>query len=41
MAIAEHWCGKVGIAFLGDADIGHDSGNRVVPFGLASTGAAL
>jgi muramoyltetrapeptide carboxypeptidase len=26
------WCGRAGVAFLGDADIGHDSGNRIVPF---------
>ena len=33
--IARHWCGRAGIPFLGDADIGHDAGNRIVPFGLA------
>lgn len=32
-AIARHWCERAGIAFLGRADIGHDSANRVVPFG--------
>jgi muramoyltetrapeptide carboxypeptidase len=32
--IAGHWCDKNGIAFLGRADIGHDSGNKVVPFGI-------
>ncbi len=31
--IARHWCGKNSIAFLGTADIGHDSENKVVPFG--------
>lgn len=31
--IARHWCAVSGIAFLGAADIGHDSANRVVPFG--------
>jgi muramoyltetrapeptide carboxypeptidase len=31
-AIVEHWCRTAGIAFGGRADIGHDSGNRVVPF---------
>ena len=31
--IARHWCGVAGIAYLGRADIGHDSGNKVVPFG--------
>jgi len=32
-SIAERWCGRYGIAYLGRADIGHDSGNMVVPFG--------
>lgn len=31
--IAERWCAEAGIAWLGRADIGHDAGNRVVPFG--------
>jgi muramoyltetrapeptide carboxypeptidase len=31
--IAQRWCAKYGIAFLGSADIGHDSDNKVVPFG--------
>ncbi|MCA1748949.1 MAG: LD-carboxypeptidase, partial [Sphingomonadales bacterium] len=31
--MARHWCGKAGIPFLGDADIGHDAENKVVPFG--------
>lgn len=31
--IARHWCAKNGIAYLGRADIGHDSENRIVPFG--------
>jgi muramoyltetrapeptide carboxypeptidase len=30
--IARLWCHKAGIAFLGRADIGHDSANKVVPF---------
>ncbi|QYU68529.1 LD-carboxypeptidase [Leptolyngbya sp. 15MV] len=34
--IARHWCGKADIAYLGFADIGHDAGNRIVPFGLAA-----
>ena len=34
-AIVEFWCGRSGIAFGGPADIGHDSANRVVPFGGA------
>jgi muramoyltetrapeptide carboxypeptidase len=29
------WCDRRGIAFLGAADIGHDTSNRIVPFGLA------
>ncbi len=32
-AIARHWCERHAIAFLGSADIGHDSANKVVPFG--------
>ena len=31
--IAKRWCRDTGIAFQGDADIGHDSANKVVPFG--------
>jgi muramoyltetrapeptide carboxypeptidase len=31
--LVRHWCGEAGIAFLGRADIGHDSANKVVPFG--------
>jgi muramoyltetrapeptide carboxypeptidase len=31
--IARHWCAVSGIAYLGRADIGHDAGNKVVPFG--------
>ena len=33
-AIAEQWCLRSGIPWLGRADIGHDSANKVVPFGL-------
>lgn len=33
--IARDWCGRAGIPFLGRARIGHTSGNRIVPFGLA------
>jgi muramoyltetrapeptide carboxypeptidase len=33
--IARDWCARAGIPFLGAADIGHDAGNRIVPFGLA------
>ena len=31
--VARHWCGKSGIPYLGRADIGHDAGNKIVPFG--------
>jgi muramoyltetrapeptide carboxypeptidase len=31
--IVRYWCTRSGIAFLGAADIGHDSENKVVPFG--------
>lgn len=31
--IARHWCERSGIPWLGAADIGHDAGNKVVPFG--------
>jgi muramoyltetrapeptide carboxypeptidase len=31
-AIVEQWCDRSGIPFGGRADIGHDAGNRVVPF---------
>jgi muramoyltetrapeptide carboxypeptidase len=31
-AVVRHWCERSGVAFAGHADIGHDSGNRVVPF---------
>jgi len=34
--IARFWCDRAGIPFLGRAEIGHTSANRVVPFGLAS-----
>lgn len=34
-AIARDWCARSGIPFLGQADIGHDGANRIVPFGLA------
>ena len=32
-AVARFWCAKAGIPYLGRADIGHDSANRIVPFG--------
>lgn len=31
--IARHWCERAGIPYLGFADIGHDPGNKIVPFG--------
>ena len=31
--IVEEWCARSGLAYGGRADIGHDAGNRVVPFG--------
>jgi muramoyltetrapeptide carboxypeptidase len=34
--IARFWCERHAIPFLGEADIGHDAANRIVPFGLAS-----
>ena len=35
--VVRHWCGRSGIPYLGRADIGHDAGNKVVPFGLPPT----
>ncbi len=32
-AIAREWCERSGIPVLGQADIGHDAANKVVPFG--------
>lgn len=34
--IARFWCDRMGVPYLGRALIGHNSANRVVPFGLAS-----
>jgi muramoyltetrapeptide carboxypeptidase len=31
--IIAHWCGRAGIVLGDRADIGHDAGNKVVPFG--------
>lgn len=31
--VARAWCARSGIPWLGRADIGHDTGNKVVPFG--------
>lgn len=33
--IAQYWCERSGIPYLGRADIGHDAANAIVPFGLA------
>jgi muramoyltetrapeptide carboxypeptidase len=33
--VVRHWCDRSGIKFLGRADIGHDAGNKIVPFGAA------
>lgn len=33
--IARDWCARAGIPYLGRAEIGHTSANRIVPFGLA------
>lgn len=32
-AVAQDWCARAGIAYLGPADIGHDIDNKIVPFG--------
>lgn len=31
--VARYWCDRSGIPYLGRADIGHDTDNKVVPFG--------
>ena len=31
--VIQHWCAVGGIPYLGRADIGHDSANKVIPFG--------
>lgn len=35
-SIVRDWCQRSGIAFTGQADIGHDAANRVVPFNYRS-----
>jgi muramoyltetrapeptide carboxypeptidase len=35
--VAQYWCHRTGIPYLGRADIGHDADNKVVPFGGAVT----
>lgn len=34
--VARYWCGRSGVAYLGRADIGHDVGNKIVPFGTTA-----
>jgi muramoyltetrapeptide carboxypeptidase len=34
--VFRYWCDRSGIDYLGRADIGHDAGNKVVPFGKAA-----
>ncbi len=38
--IAQYWCARGGIPYLGRAEIGHNAANKVVPFGLASPPSA-
>ena len=33
--IAQYWCARFEVPYLGRADIGHDSDNKIVPFGSA------
>lgn len=33
-AMIARWCGEMKVPYLGHAEIGHDAGNRIVPFGL-------
>ncbi|MXO64713.1 LD-carboxypeptidase [Altericroceibacterium endophyticum] len=33
--IAQYWCERNDLPYLGRADIGHDADNKIVPFGLA------
>lgn len=33
--VVRYWCDRAGVPYLGRADIGHDAGNKVVPFGKA------
>ena len=37
--IARDWCERTHIPYLGRAQVGHSSANRIVPFGLARAGA--
>lgn len=33
--IVQYWCARAGVPFHGDADIGHDASNRIVPFPMS------
>ena len=35
--IVQYWCARAGLSYLGRADIGHDSDNKIVPFGNANS----
>ena len=35
-AMAQYWCERHGVPYLGRADIGHDADNKIVPFGVSS-----
>jgi muramoyltetrapeptide carboxypeptidase len=35
--VAQYWCRRSGIPYLGRADIGHDLDNRIVPFGESAS----
>lgn len=39
VGIAQDWCARSSIPYLGRADIGHDAANTIVPFGLEARGA--
>jgi len=39
--IARYWCGRAGIPWLGRADIGHDTDNKIVPFGRSDDFGAM
>ena len=38
--IARYWCDRLGVPYLGRAEIGHYAANKVVPFGLAGPAGA-
>ncbi|MBL4619427.1 MAG: LD-carboxypeptidase [Marinicaulis sp.] len=35
--IVQYWCVRAGVPYLGRADIGHDSDNKIVPFGMTAS----